>query len=371
MHPDLVAGVDDHLRLLRERLDRVARNEPGRLHVVLVEQLQQAPRPDLAGEHAAGDVVGRVLAAVRAEPAGDRVDVDADTRRRSPSPSLSSRDVVCNANLQTGGRTDTPCASSAVSPERATGPSRTAAAAGACSADGCSTACSTISGCSSTTGAAASTCCATRKGRTAVVANLGALWVEAERLAAGRSTRSIPAWSRRCREDAASSSLTGLPRQRQDDAALAAPRPPRDGRDGGDRQRARRGRDRPPPAAAGRRAHGRARERLRLLHAPRRPRRRAARPARPARPRRDPRVRPRRRRDDRPRRSGADPLHAARRAGGEAPLRARARGHDRRRAARAAVGDGVGQAGRGRRPARGHEAGPRRSGSADAASCAG
>ena len=89
-----------------------------------------------------------------------------------------------------------------------------------------------------------------------------------------------------------------------------------------------------------------------------------------ARPRRDPRVRPRRRRDDGPRRSGADPLHAARRPRREAPLRARARDHDRGRAARAAR-RGVGQAGRGRRPARGDEDGPRRSGGADAASSAG
>src|SRR5207302_1977895 len=72
------AGVDDHLRLLGEGLDRVAGDEPGRLQALTLEQLQEARRPDLAGEEAARDVVGRVLAAVRAEPAGDGVDVDAD-----------------------------------------------------------------------------------------------------------------------------------------------------------------------------------------------------------------------------------------------------------------------------------------------------
>ena len=49
VHADLVAGVHDHLRLLGEGLDRVARDEPGRLQAVLVEQLQEAaasrPRP--------------------------------------------------------------------------------------------------------------------------------------------------------------------------------------------------------------------------------------------------------------------------------------------------------------------------------------
>ena len=55
----------------------MARDEPGRPDPVVVEELQQAGRPDLAGEHAPRDVVRRVLAAVRAEPARDRVDVDA------------------------------------------------------------------------------------------------------------------------------------------------------------------------------------------------------------------------------------------------------------------------------------------------------
>ena len=53
---------------------------PGTNQVVLMsvalEQLEQPRRADLAGEHAARDVDGRVLAAIRAEPARDRVDVD-------------------------------------------------------------------------------------------------------------------------------------------------------------------------------------------------------------------------------------------------------------------------------------------------------
>jgi hypothetical protein len=76
VHPDLVSGIHDHLRLLGEGLDRVAGNEPRGLEVVLVEELEQARRADLTGEQAAGDVGRRVLAAVGAEPPGHRVDVD-------------------------------------------------------------------------------------------------------------------------------------------------------------------------------------------------------------------------------------------------------------------------------------------------------
>ena len=74
--PDLVTARDDLLGLRREGLDRVAGDEPRRLQVVAVEELQEARRSDLAGEEPAGDVVGRVLASVRPEPAGHRVDVD-------------------------------------------------------------------------------------------------------------------------------------------------------------------------------------------------------------------------------------------------------------------------------------------------------
>ena len=135
---------------------------------------------------------------------------------------------------------------------------------------------------------------------------------------AGRSTRSTPSWSRRCEDPGRA--RDGVPRQRQDDAALAPPGAPGHGRDGGDRERARRGRDRPPPAAARRRAHGAAAERLPLLRAARRSRRRAARPDRPPRRRRDPAVPARRRRDDRAREPGADRLHAPLRAARQAPL---------------------------------------------------
>ena len=64
---------------------------PGMNQVVLMphllEQPQQARRADLAGEHAARDVAGQVLAAVGPEPARHRVDVDAVAQQRFPSPS--------------------------------------------------------------------------------------------------------------------------------------------------------------------------------------------------------------------------------------------------------------------------------------------
>lgn len=72
-----VASVPDHGALLREGLERVARDEPGRLHVVLFEQLEETADADGARPHPAGDVAGGVFAAVGAEPAGDGVDVDA------------------------------------------------------------------------------------------------------------------------------------------------------------------------------------------------------------------------------------------------------------------------------------------------------
>ena len=72
-----MAARDDLLGLGGESLDRVARDEPGGLEPVALEELQEAGRPDLAREEAARDVVGGVLTTVRAEPAGDCVDVDA------------------------------------------------------------------------------------------------------------------------------------------------------------------------------------------------------------------------------------------------------------------------------------------------------
>ena len=61
-----------------------------------------------------------------------------------------------------------------------------------------------------------------RKGRSVVVANLGVLWVEAERLSrGGRSTRSTRLWCARLADGKLPVALvTGLPRQRQDDADL-------------------------------------------------------------------------------------------------------------------------------------------------------
>ena len=75
--PDLVTRRDDLLGLARERLDRVAGDEPGRPELVPPEELEQARRPHLAREETARDVVRRVLATVGPEPPRDRVHVDA------------------------------------------------------------------------------------------------------------------------------------------------------------------------------------------------------------------------------------------------------------------------------------------------------
>jgi len=56
----------------------VAGDEPGGAQAVALEQFEQARRADFTGEQAAGNVVGRVFAAVGTEPAGDGVNVDAE-----------------------------------------------------------------------------------------------------------------------------------------------------------------------------------------------------------------------------------------------------------------------------------------------------
>ena len=51
-------------------------SKPGGLDSEPVEQSDHARQPDFAGEQPARDVARRIFSAVRAEPAGDRVDVD-------------------------------------------------------------------------------------------------------------------------------------------------------------------------------------------------------------------------------------------------------------------------------------------------------
>src|SRR5690606_2984726 len=63
------------LQLIRERLRRMARHEPRGPDVLPLEHLQEARHTHLAGEDAALDVIDRVLAAVRAQPAAHRIDV--------------------------------------------------------------------------------------------------------------------------------------------------------------------------------------------------------------------------------------------------------------------------------------------------------
>lgn len=50
VQPDLVACVPDGGAFIGEGLERVARDEPGGFDVVVLEHLQQARRPDVAGE---------------------------------------------------------------------------------------------------------------------------------------------------------------------------------------------------------------------------------------------------------------------------------------------------------------------------------
>ena len=55
---DLMAGIDHHFALVREGLDRVARDKPSGFDVQTVEQVHQPRHTDLAGEQAARDIAG-------------------------------------------------------------------------------------------------------------------------------------------------------------------------------------------------------------------------------------------------------------------------------------------------------------------------
>ena len=91
----------------------MAGDEPGGLDAEPPEHLEQPRAADLAGEQAARDVVGRILAAVAAEPACDGIDVDAEaaenflghrwcsSRFRTAGAAKSVPDKVRNANSST------------------------------------------------------------------------------------------------------------------------------------------------------------------------------------------------------------------------------------------------------------------------------
>jgi hypothetical protein len=70
-------GVRNGLHFLRKSFDGMAWNEPSRLDAKAFEQLKQAGTADFACEKSARNIVWRILAAVRAEPSGDSIDVDA------------------------------------------------------------------------------------------------------------------------------------------------------------------------------------------------------------------------------------------------------------------------------------------------------
>ena len=169
MDTDLVPAVDDHLRLLRERLDRMARDEPGGADAVVVRRgrAASASRPRRRTCHA------------RCRPASSR----RRTSRASPATASTSTPyahkislAICRSSslrLRTGAYREPGartvlqpiwCAACAAPCSVTTGPRREAAGGPASSASGFSTPCSAISGSSSTTGAAACTCCETARG---------------------------------------------------------------------------------------------------------------------------------------------------------------------------------------------------------------
>lgn len=61
---DLMALLSNGFAVFRERLERVAWNEEGRLDVVFIEHLQEPLDANGAGEQTTGDVRRRVFTAV-------------------------------------------------------------------------------------------------------------------------------------------------------------------------------------------------------------------------------------------------------------------------------------------------------------------
>src|SRR5580658_3467510 len=56
----------------------MAGNEPAGRYAEPVEQFHQPRHPNFAGKKSTGNIAGRILAAIGAEPTRDRIDVDAD-----------------------------------------------------------------------------------------------------------------------------------------------------------------------------------------------------------------------------------------------------------------------------------------------------
>ena len=87
---DLVPGVSYGFHIGGKCLDRVAGDKPCGLDAEPTEQLQEARTADLPGEQPARNIVGGVLTAVGAEPAGDSINIDTkpaqDLLRHRPSP---------------------------------------------------------------------------------------------------------------------------------------------------------------------------------------------------------------------------------------------------------------------------------------------
>ena len=72
-------GIGHGLHLCRKCLNRVARDEPRRPDAKATKQSQQAQTANFSGEEAARNIVGGVLAAIRAKPPGDGVDINTKT----------------------------------------------------------------------------------------------------------------------------------------------------------------------------------------------------------------------------------------------------------------------------------------------------
>ena len=82
MKTDFVTCVSDHCTLLGKGLERMAWNEPSRLDIVLVEELEKPANAHSPRIEASRDITRRVFSSVGTKPSCDSINVNTDTTER-------------------------------------------------------------------------------------------------------------------------------------------------------------------------------------------------------------------------------------------------------------------------------------------------
>jgi hypothetical protein len=103
MEANFVSGLDDHSRLLRNCLNRMARHKPARLDSETLKKLEQTRHANLAAEHASRNSARRFLAAERPEPHRYRIKIHtkgAQNFLRHDHPFVAERRAATAASLR-------------------------------------------------------------------------------------------------------------------------------------------------------------------------------------------------------------------------------------------------------------------------------